>query len=289
MKTEVVSFFDENTSTLSHLVFSHRSRFAVLIDPVMDFDLSTFATGRHSVDRILKFCQEKNLSLTYILETHAHADHLSGSQLIQAFYPQAKIGIGREISKVQSYFAEIFGLGPEFPRDGSQFDTLYSDAMEIDVGDFAIRTLYTPGHTQACYTLQIGDALFTGDLIFAPDLGTGRCDFPGGDAATLFRSVSTKIFTRPDDTKIYVGHDYPLKRSLREHVTVGEQKISNLRLNAHTSEAEFVKFRKERDQQLPPPKLILPSLLINIAAGRLPPKQSNGKSYLSLPLNSLLR
>ncbi len=286
-KVEVASFYDEASSTLSHVVHMPATRAGILIDPVMDFNLQTFATSRTSIDVILKYCREKDLSISHIFETHAHADHLSGSQLVKEAFPLAKIGIGQEITKVQKHFAKLFDLGPQFPCDGSQFDFLYKNAKEIDVGEFAVRTWHTPGHTPACYTLQIEDCLFVGDLIFAPDLGTGRCDFPDGDAAALFRSVTTQIYTHPDETRIYLGHDYPDKRPLCKMVSVGDQKRSNVRLNATTNLEDFVRARVERDRQLAPPKLILPSLLVNIQAGRLPSPHANGKSYMNIPLNVL--
>lgn len=283
---EVVSFFHQETSTLSHVLFDQKTKDGVIIDPALDFDLTRFSTGTKSVENLVRFCQERFLSIHYILETHAHADHLSASQTCKKYFPKAKIGIGREITVVQKYFADLFDLGPNFPQDGSQFDFLFSEKTELDVGSFAIKAWHTPGHTPACYTLQSENKYFVGDTLFAPDLGTGRCDFPGGDAKTLYHSIKNKIYQFPDSSVLYLGHDYPDKRDLREWVPITEEKTNNLRLNMQTQEVDFIKFRQERDRQLALPRLLFPSLFINIAAGRMPPLSKNGKTMISIPLNA---
>jgi len=284
---EVKSFFDKDTSTLTHIVYDPTTRDAVVIDPVMDFNLQTFKWAQHSVEQIVHFCQDLKLHIHSILETHAHADHLSGSQLLKDFYPKAKICIGKEITSVQKHFSEFFEL-ENFPCDGSQFDLLFENAKQLNAGSLSIKTWHTPGHTPACYTLQIEDKLFTGDALFAPDIGTGRCDFPGGSAKDLFNSIKNTIYKQNDHSEVYFGHDYPDgKREVMEHVSLASEKKTNARLKVSTKEEDFVKARTHRDEELAPPKLFLPSLLVNIAGGRLPPKRKSGKVFFSFPLNSL--
>lgn len=283
---EVKSFYDEDTSTLTHIVYDKNYKDAVIIDPIMDFNLQTFCTSSQSVDKVLEFCKAEQLKVSYILETHSHADHISGSQLVKKAFPKAKVSIGKEVTQVQKYFSEFYDL-PQFPCDGSQFDHLYSNASEIDVGSFSVKTWHTPGHTPACYTLQIEDKLFTGDAIFAPDLGTGRCDFPGGSARTLYHSIKNVIYSKADTSTMYFGHDYPDKRSVMEHVKLEVQKNSNLRLNMQTTEEDFIKFRSQRDKELKPPRLFLPSLFFNISAAKIPDERKNGRSYICFPLNAL--
>jgi glyoxylase-like metal-dependent hydrolase (beta-lactamase superfamily II) len=253
----------------------------------MDFNFQTFSTAQKSVEQLVHFCQDLKLHVHYIFETHVHADHITGSQLLKDFYPKAKTAIGKEVTEVQKFFAVYYNLDASFKTDGSQFDLLYENGQELKAGSFSIKTLHTPGHTVACYTLQIEDKLFCGDALFAPDLGTGRCDFPGGSAATLYKSITQTIYTQDPQSVIYFAHDYPERRELIEHVELSAEKKNNVRLNSKTTEEDFIKFRKKRDEELPPPRLILPSLLINIYAGRLPEKKKNGHAYLCLPLNSL--
>jgi glyoxylase-like metal-dependent hydrolase (beta-lactamase superfamily II) len=282
---EVKTFFHEETSTLTHVVFDKISGDAVIIDPVMDFNLRTFSIAETSVKQVLNFCKESKLRVSHVLETHMHADHLSGSQLVKKILPEVKICIGQEVTLVQKHFAEIYDLGSSFVPDGSQFDFLYKNGGEVDLGSFAVKTWHTPGHTPACYTLQIEDKLFTGDALFAPDVGTGRCDFPGGDAKTLFQSIKTKIYSQADVCEVYFAHDYPHQRALLEHVALDVEKKSNIRLSSKTREEDFIKFRGQRDKELAPPRLILPSLLVNMLAGKLPEKRKNGRRYLSIPMN----
>lgn len=281
----VKSFFDKETSTLTHIVYDPAKKDAVIIDPVMDFNIQNFNTSHKSVDLLVQFCSELKLHVHFILETHVHADHLSGAQLLKSYFPKAKTCIGREVVKVQTHFADIFDLGKEFKPDGSQFDLLYKNETQLDAGSFSIKALHTPGHTPACYTLEIENKLFTGDAIFAPDLGTGRCDFPGGDAKTLYNSIKNTIYKQAENAEIYFAHDYPEKRDLIEHTTLKSEKELNVRLSAKTSEVEFISARKKRDQELPLPRLFFPSLFVNITGGRLPEKRKNGKSYMCFPLN----
>lgn len=283
---EVKTFYDTDTSTLTHIVYDPTTRDAVVIDPIMDFNLHTMTWGQHSVEQLVHFCQDLMLHVRFILETHSHADHLSGSQLLKEFYPKSKICIGKEITTVQKHFSEFFDL-PNLPCDGSQFDLLFEDGQELNAGSFSVKTLHTPGHTPVCYTLQIEKKLFTGDALFAPDIGTGRCDFPGGDAATLFHSIKDKVYKQDEHSEVYFGHDYPDRRERIEHVSLSDEKKHNSRLHAKTSEEEFIKARNHRDLELPKPKLFLPSLLVNIAGGRLPEKRKNRKVFFSFPLNSL--
>lgn len=283
---EVKSFFDKETSTLTHIVYDPEKRDAVVIDPLMDFNLQTFACGQHSVEQIVHFCQDLKLHVRYILETHSHADHLSGSQLLKDFFPKSKICIGREITTVQKHFSEFYDL-ENFPCDGSQFDSLFENGNELDAGSFSVKTWHTPGHTPVCYTLQIEDKLFTGDALFAPDIGTGRCDFPGGGAATLYKSIKNTIYKQADSSEVYFGHDYPERRERLEHVSLAVEKKTNSKINAKTTEEDFIRARTHRDAELTLPKLFLPSLLVNIAGGRLPAKRKSGKVFFCFPLNSL--
>ena len=281
---EVTSFFDDDTSTLTHVVFDSESRDAVVIDPVMDFDLPTFTIRDRSVQKVSDFCRSKNLKVHFLLETHAHADHLSGSQLLKKVYPQARVAIGREISQVQTHFSEFFNLGKTFPKDGRQFDLLFADGDILSAGNLSLQTWHTPGHTPACYTLQIGEHLFVGDALFAPDCGTGRCDFPGGSAKTLFESIQKKIYSLSDAFTLHFGHDYPSERPVCTQVTLAESKQNNIRIKSQTQLQEFVSKREARDKELTPPRLFLPSLRVNIEAGKLPEPSQNGRSYLCLPI-----
>lgn len=283
---EINGFFDERTSTLTYVVHDPQSLDAIVIDPVMDFDPAGGGISRQSVTKIVDFLNEHHLKLHYVLETHAHADHLSGSQLLKEACPNVKIAMGRRITEVQSTFRDTFALGSGFPVDGRQFDRLLEDGEVLEAGTLRIRTLYTPGHTAACVTYQIEDVLFTGDTLFMPDSGVGRCDFPGGSAKTLYASVQERLYTLPDETRVFVGHDYqPGGRELRYQTTIGEQKRANIALRAEIREPEFVAFREKRDAALPAPKLLFQSVQVNIAAGHLP-DPVNGIRYLKMPLDA---
>lgn len=282
---EIQHFFDSRTSTLSYLVYDRPSRIGVVIDPVLDFDPARGCTGTRSADAICAFADSQGLAIPYVLDTHAHADHLSGLQVFVRRFG-SRTGIGAHIREVQAVFADIYDLGPEFPTDGSQFDVLLEDGQPLEVGPFSVMPLHTPGHTPACMSYQIGDALFVGDTLFQPDYGTARCDFPGGSAETLYDSIQ-RLYRLPGDTRVFTCHDYqPGGRALQCESRLAEQSSSNVQLDALTSREEYALFRKERDATLGMPELILPSIQVNIDAGRLPAPHANGRSYLTLPLDA---
>ncbi len=282
---QIKTFYDTRTSTLTYAVYDPETKDAVVIDPVQDFDAPSGQLWRESVDEVIQFLNDNHLKLHWVLETHAHADHLSGAPLLKEACPNVKVAIGANITKVQKVFKGIFNLPAEFPTDGSQFDRLLHEGETLAAGTLQIETTYTPGHTPACATYRIGDALFTGDALFMPDSGTGRCDFPGGSATDLYRSVQQKIYTQPDETRVFVGHDYqPGGREVRYQSTVGAQKQGNIALRGDSTEAEFVAFREKRDATLPAPKLLFQSVQVNVDAGRLP-KPEGEHAYLKIPLN----
>ena len=281
----VQEFFDKTTFTLTYVVYDPSSKDAVVIDPVLDYDSATGRVSHHSLKSLLTFIAAKQLSIRYILETHAHADHVSSSQFVKAEFPGAKIGISANITAVQRVFADIFNLGRTFLADGSQFDALFSDGETFQAGTFAIKVLHIPGHTPACVAYVIDSNVFTGDSLFMPDYGTGRCDFPLGSAEALYYSVKQKLFTLPSETRVFTGHDYlPEGRPLKFMSTIGEERRSNIHLRDETTAAEYITFRTARDKNLDAPRLLLPSIQINIAAGNLPTPESNGVAYLKLPI-----
>ena len=283
---QVKEFFDHDTSTLTYVVWDQETKDAIVIDPVMDYDPISSKTGEVSVKKVTEFLREKKLKLHFILETHAHADHLSGSQLIKKAFPQAKIAIGEKIKSVQEIFKDVFNLSDDFKTDGSQFDRLLKDGEEFSAGSIQIKTLFTPGHTPACVSYCIDNSVFVGDALFMPDFGTGRCDFPAGSAAELYHSVHDRLYELPEETKVYTGHDYmPNGRPLKFTTTIAEEKKENIQLKAQTSFEDFVKFRTERDRMLAAPKLLLPSVQVNIDAGHLPRLSQNGKRYLRIPIS----
>ncbi len=279
------AFFDSRTSTLTYVVWDPATRDAVVIDPVMDYDAAGSTTWGESVATVVSFLNERQLKLRQVLETHAHADHLSGSQLLKNACPGVRVVIGKRITEVQKAFQQIFGLPKSFPTDGRQFDVLLDDGEVLQAGSIRIEMMYTPGHTPACGTYKIEDMLFTGDALFMPDSGCGRCDFPGGSATALYESVTSRIYAQPDATRVFVGHDYqPGGRDLAFETTVGAQKAQNVALSANTSKEAFIEFRERRDAQLSPPKLLFQSVQVNVDAGHLPPEQA-GIRYLKIPLN----
>ena len=285
IRTQIEAFFDPTTATVSYLVWSDASGAAAIIDSVLDYDPVAVRTRTDSADALLAAADARGLSIAWILETHAHADHLSAAAYLKE-KTGARVGIGACISDVQSTFASLFAASDVVP-DGSAFDQLFADGDTFMIGDLEARVLHTPGHTPACVAYIIGDAVFVGDTLFQPDFGTARCDFPGGDAATLYRSIQ-KILSLPDDMRVFVGHDY-LPKGRTEFAwesTVAEQRAENIHVGGGRSEAAFVKMRTERDATLTPPKLILPSMQINIRAGELPPKQADGRSYMQIPVNT---
>lgn len=281
---QVRHFFDPATSTLTYLVFDPDSRDAVVIDPVLDFDPASGKTSTASADRVAEAITTLGLALHYVLETHAHADHLSGSQHLKRRFG-AKVAIGERITEVQATFQPIFDL-PAFSLDGSQFERLLHDGELLRAGSLAIRVIATPGHTPACVSYLIGDAVFTGDALFVEDSGTGRCDFPRGDAEALFHSVHDRLYALPGATRVFVGHDYqPNGRALAFETTIDRERRGNIQLTAATTAAEYVAFRTARDRTLGAPKLLLPSIQVNVDAGRLPAADAQGRRYLRLPLN----
>ena len=282
---EIKTFFDQETFTLTYIVYDKVSQTALVIDPVLDYDPHSSKISTKSVDLIEHFIQDNKLNLQYILETHAHADHLSGTPELKKRFPKIKVAIGQHITKVQEVFKDVFHF-EDLKTDGSQFDFLLKDGDCLEVGPLKIEVLETPGHTPACVSYLINDALFTGDALFMPDSGTGRCDFPAGSAEDLYHSIHEKIYSLPDDTRIFVGHDYqPNDREVKWLTTVGESKRLNSQLKQETTRDEFVSMRNERDATLKAPRLLLQSVQVNINAGEFPAKEKNGVSYLKMPIS----
>lgn len=282
---KIEGFFDQETFTVTYVVSDEKTRDAVIIDPVMDYDPASSSYSYESVKEVIDYIKGKELKVHYILETHAHADHLSGSQELKRLLPGAKIAIGADITKVQSTFKEIFHFGDEFKTDGSQFDTLIHEGEILKAGTLELKAIHTPGHTEACYSYLVEDAVFTGDALFMPDYGVARCDFPQGSAETLYDSVTKKLYSLPDETRVFTAHDYqPGGRKVKFESTIGENKKSNVHLNAQTKKEDFVKFRTERDKTLAAPRLLLPSVQVNANGGHFQPTEANGVSYLKIPV-----
>lgn len=283
MKPIIHPFFDEATFTVTYLVADPESRRAVVIDPVLDFDPASGAVDTASVERVLARAAEEDLAIEWVLETHAHADHLSGAPLIKA-RTGAKVAIGAHIRDVQKIFRPIFDA-PDVKTDGSAFDRLLADGERMEVGGLTIETIHVPGHTPADVAYRIGDAVFVGDTLFMPDYGTARADFPGGDARQLYRSIR-KLLSLPPDTRLFMCHDY--KAPGRDHyaweTTVGEEREKNVHVHDGVSEDEFVAMRDARDAELAAPRLLLPSIQVNIRAGHFPPADANGVHYLRIPV-----
>ena len=287
MGPDITSFFDEATNTISYIVCDPNGSSCAIIDSVLDFDFASGRTDTRSADKLINFVKENKLDVQWLLESHVHADHLSAAPYIQ-MEVGGKIGIGSHITDVQETFGKIFNEGTEFQRDGSQFDKLFVEGDTFHIGQLRGDVLHTPGHTPACMTYVIGDAAFVGDTLFMPDFGTARCDFPGGSSENLFSSIQ-KILSLPDATRIFVGHDY--KAPGREHyaweTTVGEQKKKNIHIKSGKSKEDFVKLRDERDAKLAMPKLIVPSLQINMRAGNMPEPDEQGDVFLKVPINKM--
>lgn len=282
---KIQHFFDPDTFTLTYLVIDENTKDVVIIDPVLDFDPPSGVVSDKSIKSVVQYINNNQLNVKAILETHAHADHLSSSQLLKKLFPDAILAISEKIKIVQETFKHHFNID-YLETKGLQFDYLLKDYEEINFGSLKMKAIPTPGHTPACMSYQFGDNIFTGDALFMPDYGTGRCDFPQGSSKSLYHSVAKNLYTLPDETKVYVGHDYsPNGREMKFQTTIGESKKSNIQLTANTTEQEFVSFRDARDKTLKAPRLLLPSIQVNIDAGKLPPKEDNGKSYLKLPLN----
>jgi glyoxylase-like metal-dependent hydrolase (beta-lactamase superfamily II) len=284
---QVISLFDEATFTATHLVFDPETRHAAIIDSVLDFDPASGRTSHGSADRLVALVAEHGLHVEWILETHAHADHLSAAPYLQEKLG-GKIAIGKDIQHVQQVFGGIFNEGPDLARDGSQFDHLFGDGDRFRIGNFDAIAIHVPGHTPADMAYIIGDAAFIGDTLFMPDYGTARADFPGGDARTLFRSIR-RLLTLPAATRVFLCHDYkaPGRDSFAYETTIGAERTANVHVHDGVAEDDFVAMREARDKTLGMPRLILPSIQVNIRAGHLPPAEANGTRYLKLPLNIL--
>ena len=283
---KIKGFFDEETSTISYVVYDVTSKKCAVIDSVLDFDFSSGTIDYHNAEKIISYIEKMKLDLEWLIETHVHADHLSASPYIQKKLG-GKIGISEKISDIQNIFGKTFNAGTEFQRDGSQFDRLFKDNDEYKIGSIKCKVINTPGHTPACTAHVIGNSIFVGDTLFMPDLGSARADFPGGDARELYRSIQ-KILSYPDDTLIFVCHDYPpTSRKVEWVTTVGEQKKNNIHVKTSIGEDEFVKVREARDKTLSMPKLIIPSIQVNMRAGNLPPAEDSGDVFIKVPINSM--
>lgn len=284
---KIKEFFDPNTYTLTYVVYKTDGKEALVIDPVLDFDPETGKIFDDSAKKVVAFLKNNNLEPAMCLETHAHADHLSGSQVLKKYFPALKVAVSERITEVQKIFTKEFNIPGA--TDGSQFDYLFKDHEEKVVAGLRIREIPTPGHTPACSSYLIEDAVFTGDAMFMPDYGVGRCDFPGGSAKALYHSVTKNLYTLPDSTRVFVGHDYqPNGRALEFQSTIGEEKEKNIQLSAAVSEEEFIAKRNARDKTLKAPRLLLPSIQVNIFAGHLPEPESNGVRYLKTPLKVII-
>lgn len=286
MQSPIVKhFFDEPTNTFSYVVRDPDSTSCAIIDSVLDFDYAAGRTDVRSADEIIQFIQDNGLNVEWVLETHVHADHLSAAPYLHEKLG-GKTAIGQKIIEVQEIFGKAFNAGTEFARDGSQFDRLFSEGDTFEIGNLKGEVLHTPGHTPACLTYVIGDAAFVGDTVFAPDAGTARCDFPGGDAHALYRSIQ-KVLALPGETRLFLCHDYkaPGRDEFVHETTVAEQRARNIHVGEGVSEDEFVKMRTERDATLGMPRLILPSVQVNMRAGEMPPAEDNGQVYLKVPVN----
>lgn len=283
----VTSFFDEATNTASHLVRDPGGTACAIVDSVLDFDMASGRTDTASADRIVKAVRDQGLTVEWLLETHVHADHLSAAPYLQERLG-GRIAIGSRITEVQDVFGKVFNAGTAFERDGSQFDRLFEDGDTFEIGGLRGRVLHTPGHTPACVTYVIGDAAFVGDTLFMPDFGTARCDFPGGSAETLWDSIQ-KVLALPDETRLFLCHDYkaPGREDFVWETSVAEEKANNVHVGAGATKESFVAMRTARDAKLGMPKLILPSIQVNMRGGRFPEPEDDGKRYLKLPINGV--
>jgi glyoxylase-like metal-dependent hydrolase (beta-lactamase superfamily II) len=286
MKPEVTAFFDEPTNTVTYVVKDPLSKSCAIVDSVLDIDYAAGRISYDSADLVIDFVTQNDLTVEWHIETHVHADHLSAAPYLQKKLG-GKIGIGRNITIVQETFGKIFNEGTEFQRDGSQFDRLFDDGDVYKIGAMTAHAIHTPGHTPACMTHIVGDAAFVGDTLFMPDGGSARADFPGGDARTLFRSIK-RVLTLPNETRLFMCHDYgPNGRNIKWETTVAEQREHNIHSKDGITEDQFVAMREARDKTLGMPKLIIPSLQVNMKAGELPKPDESGKRFLKVPLNQL--
>lgn len=283
---QIHGIFDANTWTVTYVIHQGAGTACAIIDSVLDYDPKSGRTHHSSADKVIDYVQTHRLQVAWILETHAHADHLTAAPYLKAKLG-GKTGIGDHITQVQEVFKGIFNLESDFPTNGAQFDRLFKDGDELPVGSITGKIIYVPGHTPACVAYQFGDAVFVGDTLFMPDVGTARCDFPGGDAKTLYASVQ-KLLSLPPTTRLFMCHDYPPKgREVVFETTVAAQRSSNIHVHDGIDEASFIKMRSDRDSTLEMPVLILPAVQINIRAGEFPPKEDNGIAYAKIPLNAL--
>ncbi len=286
VKPEVKAFFDDDSNTISYVVKDPSSNACAVIDSVLDFDYAAGRISHESADEIIAYIRDNGLKLEWLIETHVHADHLSAAPYIQEVLG-GKIGVGANIKVVQDVFGKVFNEGTEFERDGSQFDALFEDGDRYHIGNMEVEVLHTPGHTPACMTHVVGDAAFVGDTLFMPDGGSARADFPGGDAATLYDSIQ-KVLALPDDTRLFMCHDYgPNGRDIQWETTVAEEREHNIHVGRGKTREDFIKFRTERDAQLDLPRLIIPSIQVNMRAGHFPEPEDNGTVYLKTPINAL--
>lgn len=286
IKPKVKGFFDPDTNTITYVVKDPASDKCAIVDSVMDIDYAAGRISYHHADEVIAYVRAEGLDLEWLIETHVHADHLSGAPYIQQELG-GKIGIGHKITMVQEIFGKVFNEGTEFQRDGSQFDRLFEDGDRYQVGSMTCHAIHTPGHTPACMTHVMGDAAFVGDTLFMPDGGSARADFPGGDAGVLYDSIQ-KVLALPDETRLFMCHDYgPNGREIAWETTVADEKAHNIHVGGGKSREEFVRFRTERDAQLEMPRLIIPSLQVNMRAGDLPPADEDGKTFLKVPVNAL--
>lgn len=282
---QIKHFFDPDTFSLTYVVYDEQSRDAVVIDSVLDYDPLASQTSTRSADQVVAFVRAESLHVRYLIETHAHADHLSAAQYLKRLFG-APLCIGAGITQVQQVFGRMFDLGPGFATDGSQFDRLVHDGEVLKAGTLHFAALATPGHTPGCMSYLIEDAIFVGDALFIEDYGTGRCDFPGGDAERLYETVHDRLYRLPGPTRVFVGHDYlPGGRALRYMTTIADSQKHNVHLRGETGRAEFIAFRRARDATLTPPRLLYQAVQVNIDAGQLPAAHTNGTRYLRLPLN----
>jgi glyoxylase-like metal-dependent hydrolase (beta-lactamase superfamily II) len=287
MQAQIAAFFDPATFTYSYVVSDPATRACAIIDPVLDYDAASGRTSRHSAQRIIDYVREQQLQVEWLLETHVHADHLSAAHYLKEQLG-GRMGIGSLITQVQKTFGELFNAEAEFATDGRQFDQLFADNQTFTIGHLQATAWHTPGHTPACMSYLVGDAVFVGDTLFMPDYGTARCDFPGGDASVLYRSIQ-RLLSLPDATRLFMCHDYkaPGRSEYQYLSNVAEQRAGNVHIHQGISQEQFVEMRKARDATLGMPVLILPSVQINMRAGELPPAEANGTRYLKIPLDVL--
>lgn len=287
MTPNVYEFFDSKTFTYSYVVVDFNRQQCAVIDSVLDYDPASGRTSYEMADKLIEFVVESDLQVEWILETHVHADHLSAAPYIKQKLG-GKLGIGDKITVVQDTFGKLFNAGSDFAMDGSQFDHLFADQESFTLGAIKAQAIHTPGHTPACMAYVIGNCVFVGDTLFMPDYGTARCDFPGGDAATLYQSIQ-KLFALPDDTRVFMCHDYkaPHREEYLFETTIGDERLHNIHVKQGISEQQFVEMREGRDATLNMPTLILPSVQVNMRAGELPPEENNGVRYLKIPLNKV--